>query len=83
MAGRVYQITSNATNTLPALTGFGWKEFAHQAKLNGFEAVSFTKGNEIVIAYAGTDDSLDWLNNIDNWIGSSSSQLFSAIDYPD
>ncbi|WP_371325018.1 hypothetical protein VX159_05745 [Dechloromonas sp. ZY10] len=32
-----------------------WTNFNHQVKPSGFEAVSFQRGNEIVISFAGTD----------------------------
>jgi hypothetical protein len=33
----------------------GWLEFYHQSLNSGFEAVSFQRGNEIVISFAGTN----------------------------
>lgn len=62
MAGRAYQTTRDPVNQLPSPND--WLEFFHvpdpsstfQAS-SGFEAVSFKRGNEIVISFAGTDPS--------------------------
>lgn len=58
MAGRAYQTNRSEINSFPI--PIGWAEFFHIPNLNvstsgGFEAVSFQRGNEIVISYAGTD----------------------------
>jgi hypothetical protein len=59
MAGRAYQTNRDRdTNWFPVPDG--WTEFYHVPNDNvqinsGFEAVSFIKGNEIVISFAGTD----------------------------
>ncbi len=62
MAGRAYQTTRNAINQFQGPQA--WLEFAHVPNnpnfpeftgADGFEAVAFQKGNEIVISYAGTN----------------------------
>lgn len=35
----------------------------------GFEAVAYRKGNEVVIAFAGTDQQLDWYTNVGMGLG--------------
>ena len=58
MAGRSYISTRADVNLFPIPAG--WAEFFHVPNstyptIFGFEADSFRRGNEIVIAYAGTD----------------------------
>ena len=88
MAGRAYQTTRGQINWLPDLQSLGWSEFFHvpdQANsittTGGFEAISFQKGNEIVISFAGTGTGVDWLANLANGIGLTSDQLRQAADY--
>jgi hypothetical protein len=54
MAGRAYQSTRATNNLLPDLQSLGWTEFFLQQKPSGFEAISFVKGTNIVISFAGT-----------------------------
>lgn len=56
MAGRIYQSTRDKINWLPDLSSLGWIERIDktQSLLSGLEATYFTKGNEIVISFAGT-----------------------------
>lgn len=63
MAGRIYQSTRGEINWLPDLQSFGWTELLLQQQPSGFEAVSFRKGNEIVISFAGTGSNVDWWTN--------------------
>jgi len=60
MSGRAYQTNTSDINRFPVPQG--WAEFFHvpgnptfPTLHSGFEAVSFQRGNEIVISYAGTD----------------------------
>ena len=90
MAGHAYRTTRDKINWLPAPQG--WTSFAPVPDpstpgfptTNGFEAVSFTNGSDIVISYAGTDDS-DYLGDIVADIGLAtgigSSQLLQAAKY--
>ncbi len=61
-----------------------WSEFNHQTKPSGFEAVSFQRGDEIVISYAGTynksfgDLAADLVLGV---FGVPESQLFQAAEY--
>jgi len=77
MAGRVYEFTRSTINWLPDLQSFGWMEFYPRSDAIGFEAISFVKGNEIVISYAGTDEAKDWGTNIPLGLP----QLYQAADY--
>lgn len=64
MAGRAYQTTRAPINQFPVPVALGWLEIAHVPNnpsfpqftgTDGFEAVAFQKGSEIVISYAGTN----------------------------
>lgn len=81
MAGRVYQSTRATINWLPDLQSLGWTEFFLQQQPSGFEAVSFQKGNEIVISFAGTGSNVDWWANAGGFFGVTSEQLEQAADY--
>ncbi|MEI8014006.1 MAG: putative Ig domain-containing protein [Nitrospira sp.] len=92
MAGRAYQITRDLINQFPVPQG--WLELAHVPNnpgfpqftgTDGFEAVAFKKGTEIVISYAGTNPNslLDPDNaaNIGLATGFGSDQLLQAAEY--
>lgn len=81
MAGRVYQSTRSEINWFPDLQSLGWTEFMLQQQPSGFEAISFQKGNEIVISYAGTGSNVDWWANAGGFFGVTSEQLRQAADY--
>lgn len=81
MAGRVYQSTRATINWLPDLQSLGWVEFFPQQQSSGFEAVSFQKGNEIVISFAGTGSAVDWWANAGGFFGVTTEQLRQAADY--
>lgn len=91
MAGHAYRTTRDEINWLPA--PLGWTPFfpvpddstaSTFTTTNGFEAVSFINGNDIVISYAGTDDSDFWgdkVADIGLALGVGSSQLLQAAEY--
>lgn len=92
MAGRSYQTNRDSINWFPIAKD--WTEFAHVPNnpsfpnftgVTGFEAVSFTKGSEIVISFAGTDFSLPLTDftaaNIPLAAGFMSDQLKQAAVY--
>jgi Lipase (class 3) len=97
MAGRAYQTTRDPINQFPIPVAQGWLEIAHVPNnqnfpqftgADGFEAVAFQRGNEIVISYAGTnpDDGFvppgpDNTANILLGLGFSSVQLTQAAEY--
>lgn len=57
MAGAAYRSTRNEKNRFPSPTGNGWGEIPSShidIVSSGFEAVSFKRGDEIVISFAGT-----------------------------
>ena len=84
MAGRAYFDTRADINRFP-VSG-GWTEFFHVPNetyqvASGFEAVSFQRGNEIVISFAGTAQGVDWLANFGLATGLGSEQLRDAAAY--
>jgi hypothetical protein len=81
MAGHAYLDTRDRMNWLPVPQG--WSEFNHQVKSSGFEAVSFQRGTEIVISYAGTGPGLnqDWWANFGLYTGLGADQLREAALY--
>lgn len=91
MAGHAYRTTRNEINWIPAPQG--WTPYfpvpdpttaSAFPVTGGFEAVAFTNGSEIVIAYAGThfpDASGDWAANFGLAFGTGSIQLTQAADY--
>ena len=48
---------------------------------NGFEAIAFQLGEEIVISFAGTAQLVDWMTNITLATGFSNGQLLDAAVY--
>ncbi|MDO8742744.1 MAG: putative Ig domain-containing protein [bacterium] len=84
MAGRAYFDTRADINRFPVPQG--WTEFFHVPNRTyqvggGFEAVSFQRGNEIVISFAGTATGVDWLANAGLATGFGSDQLRDAAAY--
>lgn len=90
MAGAAYVSTRGEINRIHAPSG--WEPLNPRAGLdhrtdpaNGFEAAAFVKGNEIVIAFAGTDFpdlTGDWLQaNAPLFSGAMSPQLLKAAAY--
>jgi hypothetical protein len=86
LAGVSYRSNRDSKNRFP--TPSDWIEIAgtyRNSLSSGFEAVSFSKGNEIVISYAGTDfSSLStdfFYGNIPLALGNLSDQLRQAADY--
>src|SRR5438876_11385339 len=91
MAGRAYQTTRGLINQFPIPQG--WLELAHVPNnpgfpqftgADGFEAVAFKKGTEIVISYAGTYDkdiTGDIFADIGLATGFGSAQLLQAAEY--
>ncbi|MBU4411714.1 MAG: DUF2974 domain-containing protein, partial [Proteobacteria bacterium] len=87
MAGRAYLTTRGQKNWFPIPDG--WTEFFHipnptNSTISGFEAVSFQRGDEIVISFAGTYDkdiTGDWVANTGLATGFGSAQLLQAAEY--
>ena len=92
MAGRAYQTNRNPINQFSVAQG--WTEFAHVPNnpsypeftgASGFEAVSFVKGSEIVISFAGTDFSSPGTDftqaNVPLGVGLLGQQLIDAAKY--
>jgi hypothetical protein len=81
MAGRAYESTRGALNLFP--TPGGWTTSRHDSQPSGFEAISFQRGSEIVISYAGTypTDTGDQFANGGLAMGFGSVQLQQAVEY--
>ena len=82
MAGRAYEATRNAINWFP--TAGGWVTSRHETQASGFEAISFQRGTEIAISFAGTYDKDiggDQLANAGLATGVGSAQSLQAIEY--
>ena len=81
MAGASYISTRDDVNKFPTPDGWTTTKHENPDDGSGFEAVSFVKGNEIVISYAGTDpgDVLgDWGANLALAAGNLNAQLIQA-----
>jgi hypothetical protein len=62
ISGAAYFSQRQANNRIPVPEGEGWEKLPDGYDYNessGFEAVAYRKGNEIVIAFAGTDQWTD------------------------
>jgi len=90
MAGRAYITTRSSINQFPVPNS--WTEFFHVPSpafpvtgSNGFEAISFQRGSEIVISFSGTDFadfSGDWTQaNFPLAFGDLGTQLVDAARY--
>ena len=83
MAGRAYFTTRGAVNRFPDSIN-GWEEIDDKDTPDtGFEARTFRRGNEIVIAYAGTypPSGADLHADAALGTGQYSEQLLQAADY--
>ncbi|MGA7178056.1 MAG: hypothetical protein WBX11_00515 [Thiobacillaceae bacterium] len=69
MAGAVYISTRNVINQIP--TPSGWNVGNYRSLPDGFEAVSFQQGKNIVISFAGTGTAVDWLANAGGALGAT------------
>ena len=90
MAGHAYRTTRDEINWFPVPQG--WTPFfpvpdsstPNFPTTDGFEAMSFQHGDEIVISFAGTYDkdiTGDWAADIGLATGFGSAQLLQAADY--
>jgi len=86
MAGRAYQENRADINRFPVLSG--WLPRRHEYDgAAGFEAISFINGTdianstEIVIAYTGTDELVDWFANGGLAFGFATDQIKQAALY--
>jgi len=81
MAGGAYISTRGEVNQFPVPTG--WSQFNPKKENSGFEAVSYKKGKEIVISFAGKGP--EWHSDlwacIDLVTGSPDNQLREAAAY--
>jgi len=83
MAGRAYISTREKINRFPVPQGWTQISNSHATTSSGFEAVSFRKGDEIVISFAGTGSlfNKDWLANFELTKGECAQQLCDAAVY--
>lgn len=90
MAGASYFDTRASINRFPIPADWGKitnPDSHYSNPATGFEAVSFQRGDEIVISYAGTGPGFliqnpeDWLANINLWKGTCDDQLREAAAY--
>jgi hypothetical protein len=82
MAGYAYFDTRVDINRFPVPSG--WTAGRHETQSSGFEAITFQRGAEIVISYAGTYDkdiAGDWAADAALFAGSASTQLLQAAEY--
>jgi len=79
MAGAAYVSNRSVVNRFPIPTG--WTPFKPETGVGNFEAVSFKRGNEIVISFAGTNNNPDWIANGGLATGLGSEQLYQAAEY--
>ena len=81
IAGNAYYDNRSALNRTPAPEGWNLYSRYPNDAATGFEAVAFQRGTEIVIAYAGTDQSVDWFANGGLAFGGGAEQLRQAAEY--
>jgi hypothetical protein len=86
MAGRAYISTRGKVNRFPVPQDWTQIPNSHATASSGFEAVSFQKGDEIVISFAGTGSdfaltSKDWWTNFELTKGECVQQLCDAAVY--
>src|SRR3989344_6597338 len=84
MAGASYISTRADINQFPVPDGWLERVDKRQVLPSGFEATYFTKGNEIVISFAGTGPEIlnpDWLANFGLTLGTGAPQLLEAAAY--
>ena len=80
-AGDAYISNRSDNNQFPV--PYDWKEMLHTTKSSGFEAVSFQRGDEIVISFAGTNTKSigDLVADFNLAMGWGSKQLLQAAEY--
>jgi Ca2+-binding RTX toxin-like protein len=81
LALRVYAGTDDLKNGIfnRPIVPADWLEIeSHPDNAKGFSWGAYQSGNDIVIAYAGTNSEIDWLGNITIGVGLSSPQVTEA-----
>jgi VCBS repeat-containing protein len=77
----VYDINPDANQDNRPLEPPGWERLEyHSDRLDGFSYGVFRRigTTEVVVAYAGTNSGIDWIANVKNGIGLSSTQTTAA-----
>ncbi|WP_153021665.1 MULTISPECIES: calcium-binding protein [unclassified Rhodanobacter] len=60
----------------------GWTQISRQEDDTwGFSAGAYQRGNEIVISFAGTNETMDWASNVPAGIGLGAFQVTEALDF--
>ncbi|EIL97735.1 HlyJ hemolysin-like protein [Rhodanobacter sp. 115] len=60
----------------------GWVQISRQEDdMWGFSASAYQRGGEIVISFAGTNESMDWASNVPAGIGLGAFQVTEALDF--
>jgi hypothetical protein len=84
MAGYAYQTTRSEDNILPGPEAGGWSRIGSDINdATGFEAYTFKRGDEIVIAFAGTYPEQEGDINTNGHLatGNPTAQLREAVLY--
>src|SRR3989344_2757559 len=81
MAGAAYRSTRDPINRIPTPENLGWVPIRYETQSSGFEAISFQRGNEIVISFAGTGQWVDAYADIGLVLGATPEQLKQAALY--
>lgn len=79
LATRVYD--ASGTNRTPVPEGWTERPWQKDYLATGFSAGAYQKGNEIVIAYAGTNQINDWLTGNSAALGLPAPQIFDAMRF--
>jgi Ca2+-binding RTX toxin-like protein len=82
MAASAYQFRRSVANRVSPSAISGWNEridLYDRDPASGFEAKVFQSGNQIVIAFTGTDELQDWLSNGAGVVGQVSPHLQRAV----
>ena len=78
LSTRVYDASPRNKTGVPA----GWTELTWQPdyRFSGFSAGAYRRGSEVVIAYTGTNQNLDWLSSVPSVFGLlPAPQVYSAM----
>jgi len=71
---------ASVKNKTPVLDG--WTQLVWQSDdVLGFSAGAYRNGGEVVIAYAGTNETLDWLSGNSAALGLPAAQVFDAMRF--
>ena len=72
MTGYAHRFARNNQNNLPSLEAMGFEVYAqlsYRGTSNGFEGFTLKRGNDIVVAFAGTDEDVDFVQDFNQYFG--------------